>query len=97
MPSLRFTILVGDKTTANGTVISGSETDTWNGRAIAREGDRVDCPACKTIGVIRCDGPRTASCRDGFGLEEALSGDLCICRCNPPPKLVESQREMGAG
>ena len=94
---MRFSIMVGDKTTANGTVISGSATDTWNGRAIAREGDHVDCPACRTIGVIRCDGVRSASCRDSLAREQALSGDLCVCQCDTLPRLVESQSQMGTG
>lgn len=37
-------ITVGDKTNHGGTVISGSPTHDIHGRAIARLGDRVDCP-----------------------------------------------------
>lgn len=37
-------VTVGDKTDHGGTVISGSPTHDIRGRAIARLGDRVDCP-----------------------------------------------------
>ena len=28
------------------------------------------------------------------GRRVALSDDLCICKCDPPPKLVASQQAM---
>jgi uncharacterized Zn-binding protein involved in type VI secretion len=60
-----------------------------NGAPLALEGDPVDCPACGTQGVIKCVSPRMP---DNFnGKEFALSDDLCICGCNPPPKLVADQ------
>lgn len=37
-------ITVGDKTDHGGTVISGSPTHDIRGRAIARLGDKVNCP-----------------------------------------------------
>jgi uncharacterized Zn-binding protein involved in type VI secretion len=37
-------ITVGDKTDHGGTVISGSSTHDIHGQAIARLGDKVDCP-----------------------------------------------------
>ena len=37
-------ITLGDKTDHGGTVISGSPTHDIHGRAIARLGDRVNCP-----------------------------------------------------
>lgn len=40
-------ILVGDKTSHGGEVISGSGTYSWNGRKVARVGDKVSCPKCK--------------------------------------------------
>jgi hypothetical protein len=56
---------------------------------MAVEGDHIDCPACRTKGVIQVVPPRIS---DRFnGKEFALSGDLCICKCNPPPKLIASQ------
>jgi hypothetical protein len=34
-------------------------------------------------------GPRTPS--DNEGRQKALAGDLCICGCSPPPKLLANQ------
>jgi uncharacterized Zn-binding protein involved in type VI secretion len=43
-------ITVGDKTDHGGTVISGSPDHDVRGRAIARLGDKVDCPLFYTGG-----------------------------------------------
>jgi uncharacterized Zn-binding protein involved in type VI secretion len=60
-----------------------------NGAPQALEGDPVDCMACGAQGVIKCVMPRLP---DSFeGKQYALSDDLCICGCNPPPKLIASQ------
>jgi uncharacterized Zn-binding protein involved in type VI secretion len=40
-------IIVGDKTTHGGVVISGSPTNKWHGISIARKTDKVYCPKCK--------------------------------------------------
>jgi hypothetical protein len=53
------------------------------------EGDPVDCPACGGQGVIKCVMPRMSDRLNGK--EYALSDDLCICECNPPPKLIAAQ------
>ena len=44
----RYNITTGATTTAGGKVISGLERTSFNGQMIAREGDRVACPACGT-------------------------------------------------
>lgn len=44
MHPLRKIIRVGDPTSHGGTVISGSPAHTVGGKAIARQGDLVDCP-----------------------------------------------------
>ncbi|NHB86370.1 S-type pyocin domain-containing protein [Photorhabdus tasmaniensis] len=38
-----YYLLVGDKTTCGGVIITGDQTITFNGRATAREGDHVTC------------------------------------------------------
>jgi hypothetical protein len=53
------------------------------------EGDPVDCPACGTQGVIKCVALRIQDRINGK--EFALSDDLCLCACNPAPKLVADQ------
>lgn len=85
----RFVITEGATTTANGKVTSAS-ADRWiNDERVALQGDSVDCPSCHSAGVIKPDGPRLSDTIDGK--EVALSDDLCICKCSPPPRLVASQ------
>jgi len=89
----RYLILNGDKTTADGTVIAKPSTIRFESRVVAHEGDDVQCPGCKTIGKIKCDGPRQVMTAPD-GRHAALSGDLCVCKCDPLPRLVASQRSM---
>jgi uncharacterized Zn-binding protein involved in type VI secretion len=85
----RYHIRDGAKTTAGGIVRASSQWLIVNGKALAREGDPVNCTACGTQGVIKCVMPRLT---DRFeGKEYALSDDLCICKCSPPPKLIADQ------
>jgi uncharacterized Zn-binding protein involved in type VI secretion len=86
----RYMIHTNDKTTANGTVLARSTSLGLSDQPIAHEGDDVSCPACNSTGKIQCDGPRVPMTGPD-GRQVALSDDLCICHCNPPPKLVASQ------
>ena len=88
----RYYIRKGDRTTADGVVLDGSSSNTAYGIGLSYEGDRVQCPACKSTGQIVCDGPRW-SCKSD-GRERALSDDLCLCRCSPPPRLIASQTSL---
>ena len=82
--------MTGAKTSVGGEVISGMERTSFNGQMIAREGDRVACPACGTEGFIALAGPRLHE--EWGGKQAALEGDLCICKCDPPPELIACQR-----
>ncbi|MFJ4132514.1 S-type pyocin domain-containing protein [Pseudomonas cyclaminis] len=86
----RYNIMTGAKTTVGGEVISGMERTSFNGQMIAREGDRVACPACGTEGFIALAGPHLHE--EWGGKQAALEGDLCICKCDPPPELIACQR-----
>ena len=86
---MRYHITVGAKTTVDGTVLTGWEYSTINGQAMAREGDEVDCPKCDSTGRIVCDGPRLVDLLEGR--KAALDGDLCHCKCDPPPRLIANQ------
>ena len=94
--SKRYKIRVGDKTTANGIITSGSPTATMHGVALAREGDTINCPACHSTGVIRLAGGRVAV-KDVSGKVFALSDDLCICKCRVHPKLIAGQSTNSSG
>jgi uncharacterized Zn-binding protein involved in type VI secretion len=89
----RYLILDGDKTTASGTVQAKPTTVQLSGVHVAHEGDEVVCPTCNSTGKIKCDGPRQSMTAPD-GRHAALSEDLCICKCDPPPKLVASQNSM---
>lgn len=85
----RYHIRLGAKTTAGGIVKTASTRHFLNGSPLAVERDLIDCPACGSEGVIEVVPPRL---RDTYnGKEFALSDDLCICKCSPPPKLVADQ------
>jgi PAAR motif len=86
----RYDILKGDKTTSDGTVEGGDTTDKVGDREQAYETDPVWCPVCQTMGRIGCTGPRL-SMKGSDGREGALSDDLCICQCDPSPRLIPSQ------
>lgn len=85
----RYYITLGAPTTANGKVISANHLDTINDDAIALVGDKCWCPKCNSEGLIVLDGPRLSETFDDR--EVALSDDLCMCKCNPPPRLVAAQ------
>ncbi|MGJ7582318.1 PAAR domain-containing protein [Variovorax sp. RHLX14] len=86
----RFYIHVGDTTTSAGKVLTGLSTSTWHGMPNAFDGDAVECPKCGSVGQIRTVGSRISSV-GSHGRQRALSGDLCLCKCSPPPRLVASQ------
>lgn len=88
----RYHITLGAKTTAGGTVISASSARSINGVKVAVEDDKVTCPACKSVGVIKPYGPRLKETCDGK--QVALQDDLCVCKCAPPPRLIASQTLM---
>ncbi|UXU92187.1 PAAR domain-containing protein [Burkholderia sp. S-53] len=86
----RYDIRRGDTTTGNGRVETRPESDTIDGLLVAYERDRVWCNACKTMGYIECVGPRVATTGPD-GRQQALSDDLCRCKCTPSPRLIASQ------
>ncbi|APR34196.1 PAAR domain-containing protein [Paraburkholderia sp. SOS3] len=95
----RFTLRKGDKSSADGVVLEGEERCMEFGRASTYIGAKVHCPACKTVGTIAAKGPRWPDSM--FGKEQALEGDICLCKCNPPPVMIASQNrsfhEFSAG
>jgi len=89
----RNMILKGDKTTRDGVVIEGDETMTNDGRPLAYQGARVYCPACKTTGAIVNVPPYQPMTFCG-GRQVALEGDICLCACEPRPRLIASRDDM---
>lgn len=85
----RYYITLGASTTAGGKVSSVDHQDTIFGMRVALERDKCWCPQCNSEGVITLHGPRVSTTFGGR--EAALSDDLCVCKCNPPPRLVATQ------
>ena len=92
----RHWVCNGDTTTAGGEVIAPDSRMSVNGKNMACEGDAVRCPACNSTGVIKCVPPlrRTTS---PAGTQLSLDGDLCMCNCPNPPRLIASQKQYGVG
>ncbi|BDU52319.1 hypothetical protein LINBF2_05540 [Limnohabitans sp. INBF002] len=87
---VRHWICDGDLTTAGGTVKATALGEKINGKERAYEGDLIECPTCKSTGHIKCVPPiRPAIGMDGR--QKAMEGDLCICKCPTPPRLIASQ------
>ncbi|MGA4289072.1 PAAR domain-containing protein (plasmid) [Ralstonia solanacearum] len=91
----RYVILSGDKTTVGGTVQATVTTLQLNSVHVAHEDDAVACPACHSTGKIQCSGGPRLPMNGPDGRRIALHDDLCICECQPPPRLVASQTVMG--
>lgn len=87
---MRYDIRDWDTTTAGGKVIALHPGDTLDGRAIAYEGDMVQCFACGTTGYVVCVGERPHETGPS-GKRTALSDDVCMCKCKPSPRLIASQ------
>lgn len=87
----RAYILQFDTTTANGSVLDGLDDVFHHDRKLSYLGARVSCPACGTVGRIEADSPREHD--DLTGTLPALSGDYCVCGCNPKPRLIASQHD----
>jgi uncharacterized Zn-binding protein involved in type VI secretion len=85
----RYYITLGAPTTAGGKVVSANHLDTIDGVPVALEGDKCWCSKCNCEGIIMLDGPRISETFNGR--EVALSDDLCVCECAPPPRLVTAQ------
>ncbi|NHB95227.1 killer protein of pyocin s3 [Photorhabdus stackebrandtii] len=74
-----YYLLVGDKTTCGGVIITGDQTITFNGRATAREGDHVTCGKHSGTYIIAGGVPSM------FSMGRRLAGTLdsvstCPCR-----------------
>lgn len=92
----RYLIRDGDTTTAGGTVLGTGTHMPVYGAYAALEGDSIQCPTCNSMGVIRCVPPiRRAT--GHANRQFSLDGDLCICNCPSPPRLIASQRQFSMG
>lgn len=85
----RSCIRAGDGSTAGGVVQPRPQQypRTEYGALAAYEGDPVWCPACNSHGIAKCVQPFRPDTDPG-GRQRILDGDLCICKCPEPPRLL---------
>lgn len=85
----RAILKLGDKTAAGGVVLEGIDSCRHHGTPMTFIGAKIWCPACNSEGVIGWKGPHQKATL--MGKQQALEGDLCLCRCDPSPVLLASQ------
>ncbi|WP_343742319.1 PAAR domain-containing protein [Herbaspirillum huttiense] len=69
-------IVVGDRTSHGGVVLTGDQTWLVDGAAVARMGDLVSCPRCqRTVSIASSKDPAFTS----FGAPAAFDGDRTDC------------------
>ena len=67
-------IVVGDKTSHGGVVVSGATTATTHGKQVARIGDKVSCPKCGGTTIATGDSTMIV-----MGQPVARHGDKTAC------------------
>ncbi|SHJ96179.1 PAAR domain-containing protein [Paraburkholderia terricola] len=88
----RSYLKLGDKSSAGGVVAEGIPLMMHDGTELTFLGAVVVCPACRSTGVIAEKGPRWPD--QLMGRRPALEGDICACKCYPPPVMIASQTDM---
>ncbi|MQL48360.1 killer protein of pyocin s3 [Photorhabdus khanii] len=88
-----YYLLVGDKTTCGGVIITGDQTMTFNGRATAREGDHVTCGKHSGTYMIAGGVPSM------FSMGRRLAGTLdsvstCPCRARLINSVMDSYEKQ---
>jgi uncharacterized Zn-binding protein involved in type VI secretion len=73
---MRPFVVLGDKTTHGGTVVSADYTSDIHGKYMARVGDMVTCRRCKGVFAITSGAPDMV---DGQGRGYARHGDAVAC------------------
>jgi uncharacterized Zn-binding protein involved in type VI secretion len=81
----------GDKSTNGGVIIEGVEDTFDQGVELAFIGAKVWCNGCKSMGEVGYRGPHHNSTL--MGKQEALDGDICLCKCIPRPVFHASQND----
>lgn len=93
---IRYFLAQGDRA-GSAVIIEGLKTVTCShpppSVQIATIGMRTYCAACKKEGFIAPRGPRRPGTAAN-GKEWALSGDINICDCNPPPTFYAERGMM---
>ncbi|GFM66673.1 hypothetical protein PSCICJ_27910 [Pseudomonas cichorii] len=84
-----FVVREGDPTTTGGFVLSASATELIDERRVARMGDPVWCPACKSVGYIAQGNPTYINgC-----VAVATHGHEVKCGCQPGNNRLTASQE----
>lgn len=86
---MKGVVRVGDKNTAGGVILNGSNSLRFGGVGVAREGDEVDCPIPGHGRTVIAEGH--SAFRDN-GVPVAFDGHRCACGC----LLISSMPNAGA-
>ncbi|CAM2172049.1 hypothetical protein PSAC2689_10691 [Paraburkholderia sacchari] len=83
---LRRLAVVGDQLDTGGKIESYSGPPFfWHGHQVALIGGFAYCTTCKSAGrIAKTGGPR----RIEFMGETAADGDIVLCKCSRPPRIV---------
>lgn len=86
---MSFVIREGDPTSSGGFVLAGSATEVIDLRRVARMGDPVWCPACKSVGFIAQGNPTYIDeC-----VAVATQGHQVQCGCAPGTNSLSASQE----
>ncbi|QRD62776.1 PAAR domain-containing protein (plasmid) [Xanthomonas citri pv. citri] len=85
---MRMLIVVGDKHSGGGSVVSGSPDTDIDGKAVARVGDKATCTKCKGVFPIVSGDPTLVI----DGKPVARHGDKLACGCT----LISGQQSRAS-
>ncbi len=87
---MRLLLCIGDEPETGGHIESSGTRYTIRGHEVALIGAMVHCNACKNSGPIaKAGGPRRPWHQ---GVEVAHEGDVVLCKCSSPPKMIASMQ-----
>ena len=89
---MRLVLCVGDQPETGGYIepMTVGVPSSIRGHAVSFIGGAAFCNACSSVGVIaKAGGP---SRRKHVGTEIALEGDILLCKCPTPPRMVAAMQ-----
>lgn len=89
-------IVIGDRTSHGGTVISADYTSDINGKFMARIGDLVVCPKCKGVFAITSGAPDVVD-GEGRGYARHMDETACGARLIAGQSLTTWSNESSLG
>jgi uncharacterized Zn-binding protein involved in type VI secretion len=86
---MSYVVREGDPTTSGGFVLAASATEVIDLRRVARMGDPVWCPICRSVGFIAQGNPTYIDeC-----IAVATHGHKVLCGCKPGSNLLQASQE----